>query len=389
MQRLPTWVEIDLDALTENLGIIRRALSENVRILLTVKADAYGHGAVQVAQASNDLVDWFGVATIDEAIELRKAEISKPILILSPILSKEIPAAVDNDIAVTVSSADFAAAIAGYAGRRGRSAEVHIEVDTGMGRTGFLPAEVEQLVGAIVGLPGIRIGGLFTHYPTSDTDLEFTKEQAAGFVALIHRLESSGLHVPLVHSANSAAVASMPETHMQMVRPGLLAYGHLPSGMAGTFRVRPVMSWKSRLVQVRRIPKGATVSYGRTFKTVRDTVMGVVPVGYGHGYPFRLSNRGEMIVGGTRVPIMGRVTMDMTMVDLTAVNPVPQPGDEVILMGGTRGDEIRVDDIARWAGGISYEILCGISKRVPRTYLRGGRIEAFKSLLGVVLNHIG
>jgi alanine racemase len=389
MQRLPTWVEINLDTLTENLRVIRRSVLEDVQILLTVKADAYGHGAVQVAQASDELVDCFGVATLDEAIELREAEISKPILILSPILADEIPAAVDNKIAATVSSHEFAVAIAGYADRKGLRAEVHVEIDTGMGRTGFSPAEAERLISQIAGLRGIRIGGLFTHYPASDTDPSFTEQQAEQFVALVRRLESAGLQVPLFHSANSAAVCSIPGTHMQMVRPGLLAYGHFPGDMTATLPVRPVMSWKSRLVQIRRVPEGTTVSYGRSFTTTRETLMGIVPVGYGHGYPFRLSNRGEMIVGGGRAPVMGRVTMDMTMIDLTGIRPEPRVGDEVIIMGDTHGEKISVDDIARWAGTISYEILCGISKRVPRTYIRGGKIEAFKTLLGVISNHMG
>ncbi|UCH85031.1 MAG: alanine racemase [Candidatus Latescibacterota bacterium] len=389
MQRFPTWVEVNLDTLNENLEVIRRAIAPDVEILLTIKADAYGHGAVQVAQTSDERVDWFGVATLDEAFELRKAEISKRILILSPVLEKEIPSAVDNDIAVTVSSRDFALAVSDYANRYHRSAEVHIEVDTGMGRTGFLPDEAETLVLDVAGLPGVRVGGLFTHFPESDTDPGFTRDQTRHFARLVRRVRAAGLDVPLIHSANSAAISAVPESHLQLVRPGLVAYGHQSGGLTTALTVRPVMSWKSRLVQVRRVPKGRTISYGRTFTTARDTVMGVVPVGYGHGYPFRLSNRGEMIVAGKRVPVLGRVTMDMTMVDLTGIAPAPKPGDEVVLMGEARGETVSVDELARWAGSISYEILCGISKRVPRIYLRGGKIEAFKTLLGVIPNHIG
>ncbi len=194
--------------------------------------------------------------------------------------------------------------------------------------------------------------------------------------------------VPIIHSANSAAVAGLPETHLRMIRPGLLAYGHFQPGAQRSLEVKPVMSWKSRLVQVRDMPKGTSISYGRTFSTERDTLMGIVPVGYGHGYPFGLSNKGRMIVGESIVPIMGRVTMDMTMIDLSDVTPRPSVGDEVVLMGSDGDAEISLDDLAGWAGTISYEILCGISKRVPRTYFRRGKVEAFKSLLGVIPNHV-
>jgi len=384
MKKLPTWVEVNLDTFVDNLRVIRRSLTKNVAILLTVKADAYGHGAVQIAHAADELVDWFGVATLDEALELRNADIRKKILILSPILEKEIPGVVGSDVSTTVSSLDFARALASYAHGRGTAAEVHVEIDTGMGRTGFFPNVAEDLIKRIVDFPGLRLGGLFTHYPVSDTDLKFTGEQVSRFLDLVGRLKEGGVDVPLLHSANSAAVAAVPESHLAMVRPGLIAYGHFPCGMSRELAVRPVMSWKSRLVQIRHVPGNTTISYGRTFKTERDTWLGIVPVGYGHGYPYGLSNTGRMIVGGVEVPILGRVTMDMTMVDLTDVTPAPRVGDEVVLMGGA----ISVDDIACEAHTISYEILCGISKRVPRTYLRGGKVEAYKSLLGVIPNHV-
>jgi alanine racemase len=388
MHKLPTWIDIDLDALVDNLGSIRATLASGVAVLLTVKADAYGHGAVQVAQAADEYVDWYGVATLDEARELRKAEVRRRILILSPVLEKEIPGVVDNGFATTVSSLQFARAIAAYAKSRGGTVEAHVEIDTGMGRTGFFAEEAETIVKEISGLPALHVGGVYTHYPSSDGDPDFTREQARRFLAVVTRLKASGVDIPLVHSANSAALCGLPETHMQMVRPGLVAYGHRPSGASGPLHVRPVMSWKSRLVQVRRVPKGTTVSYGRTFLTSRETLMGVIPVGYGHGYPYRLSNAGKVIVGGKLASIMGRVTMDMTMVDLTDIAPAPGVGDEVVLIGHSSGAAISVDDVARWAGTISYEIMCGISKRVPRIYLRGGRIETFKSLLGVLSSQV-
>lgn len=388
MRGFPTWVDIDLDALVENLRVIRRSLAKNVAVLLTVKADAYGHGAVQVAHELDAWVDWFGVATLDEALELRRAEVRKPILILSPVTEEEIPGVVDNGFAVTAPSLEFARRIAAYSGNKGMTTEVHVEIDTGMGRTGFFAEEAKGLVAAIDRLGGLKLGGVFTHYASSDTDPDFTREQVRRFLAAIESLRAVGVQIPLIHSANSAALATVPETHMQMVRPGLVAYGHYPAGTKGPLRVRPVMSWKSRLVQVRRIPRGTPVSYGRTYTAARDMLMGVVPVGYGHGYPHRLSNAGRMLVSGKIVPIIGRVTMDMTMIDLTDISPAPALGDGVVLIGRASEAEITVDDVAAWAGTISYEIMCGISKRVPRMYIRHGRVETFKCLLGVLPAHV-
>lgn len=384
MQRLPTWVEVNLDVLANNIESIRRAVTGDVGVLLTVKADAYGHGAVEIAQAAEPTVERFGVATVDEAIELATAGIQKKILILSPILEEEIPAVVERGFAATASSLDFAKAISDHASSKKTTAEVHIEIDTGMGRAGVLPAEVDGLLGRIAKLKALRLGGVFTHFPVSDTDPGFTRNQVREFEEAIARVRSSGITVPTLHSANSAAIPSVPESHMGMVRPGLLAYGHHPGGMATGLEVEPVLSWKCRIAQVREVPAGTSVSYDRTFTTKRPTTMAVLPVGYGHGYPFRLSNRGEVVVHGARVPIIGRVTMDMTMVDVTDVKPKTRSGDEVVLIGRQGDCEVGVDEIASWAGTISYEILTGIGKRVSRAYIRDGKVQAHKSLLGVV-----
>jgi alanine racemase len=389
MYHLPTWVEIDLDALTDNLGAIRDALFGDSRVLLTVKADAYGHGAVQIAKAAEHSVEMFGVATIDEALELVAVDVRRKILILSPILGEEIPAVVEHGLLTTISSLDFARHLSDYSAANGARTEVHIEVDTGMGRTGFLPREAEALVHDVVSLPGLRLGGLMSHFPVSDSDVSFTRDQVRQFRAVVERLEQQGIVVDVVHSANSAAIPTVPESHLGMVRPGLLAYGHLPGNAARTLPVTPVLAWKSRLVQIRRVPAGTTISYGMDHTTTRETVLGVLPVGYGHGYPFRLSSRGQVIVNGKAVPILGRVTMDMTMVDLTDVRPAPAVGDEVVLIGRDGGAVISVEQVATWAGTLSYEILTGISKRVPRAYKRGGQVESVKSLLGIVPYDMG
>jgi alanine racemase len=327
----------------------------------------------------------FGVATVDEAVELRKAGIRKDILILSPILETEIPAVARHGIAITVSSSEFALAVARRAG--GVTIDAHVEVDTGMGRTGVAEEEAFEEIRRVAGAPGVRLCGVYTHFPVSDTDPAYTRAQVERFVALVARLRESGVEIPMIHSANTAAVDTIAESHMDMVRPGLLAYGLHPSG-APEIGVAPIMSWKSRVARVRRMAAGKTISYARAFTTARPSVIGVVPVGYGHGYPFHLSGRGWMLVGGYRVPIVGRVTMDMTMVDLTDLPETPAPGDEVVLVGAQGGQTISFHDLAAWGDTICYEVMCGISKRVPRTYFRHGKVETFKTLLGVLPNHV-
>ena len=392
MKKLPTWIEVDLDRLIQNLDALRARLRPEVKVLLTVKADAYGLGAVQVAEASTGHVDVFGVATVDEALELREAGIKGAILILSPVLETEIPLVINGGFALTISSLDFAQVVAVCAVQAETTVDVHIEVDTGMGRTGVALQEAQHEITGIAALPGLSLRGVYTHFPVSDSDPDYTREQISLFNHLIAALRTDDVSIPLVHSANSAAVVAVDESHMDMVRPGLLAYGHVPAGSARAPEFHPIMSWKTRIVRVRKVPVGKSISYGREFMTTRDSVIGVVPVGYGHGYPYALSNRGRMIVNGIQVPIVGRVTMDMTMVDLTDLPSVPKSGDEVVLFGTQSGPQgettITIHDVAEWAGTIGYEIICGLSRRVPRTYFRQGKVETYKSLLGVLPNHV-
>ena len=386
MKRLPTWLEINLDTLDRNLERIQTHIGPDTSMLLTVKADAYGHGAVQVARAAASRVHMFGVATVDEGAELREAGIKNEILILSPILETEIAAVALHGLAITISSTDIAHAVAREAPNQ--VIDAHVEVDTGMGRTGVAEENAFESIREIAAAPGIRLRGVYTHFPVSDTDPAFTREQIRRFRALIERLRAAGIDPGRVHSANSAAVDGIAEARMDMVRPGLLAYGLHPAGALSAVDAVPIMSWKSRMVRVRKFPAGSSISYARSFVTARESLIGVVPVGYGHGYPFHLSGRGHMLVGGVRVPIIGRVTMDMTMVDLTDVPVPPRPGDEVVLVGTQGSETLTFHDVAAWADTICYEVMCGISKRVPRTYFRRGKVETFKTLLGVLPNHV-
>ncbi len=384
MNSFPAWVEINLDALRYNIKKIRAMTARRVNILLVVKADAYGHGAVHIAKFARDCgIDMFGVATIDEGKQLREAGIEDPILVLSPVLSGELQPALDYSLAVSASSYRFAMEASRLAMEKGKKCTVHVEVDTGMGRAGLPLGEASAEITRMKKLGGIEMEGVFTHFPASDSDFDFTREQITGFTGLIDELGDRGIKFRYVHCANSAAIVNFPSSHFNMVRPGLMAYGHHASlDLRDRVGVVAVMSFKTRLVMVKDMPAGSSVSYGRTYISDEDFTMGVVPVGYGHGLSHRLSNTGRFLFRGRPVPIIGRVTMDMTMIDLSGFSR-PEVGDEVVIMGRQAGEEVTVDDIAQWAGTINYEIMCRISKRVVRVYMRDGRVESLKTLLGV------
>ncbi len=384
MLRFSTWVEIDLDALVGNIREVERRTGGGQGIMLVVKADAYGHGAVEVARVAVESgVDMLGVATLHEGIELRQAGLDDPILILSPPMENETEEIVEYDLACTVPSLAIARSLSRACAARGKSVPVHVEVDTGMGRSGVGLPEAVPFIAAIAKLPALSLEGVFTHFPSSEDDPEFTRTQVLEFKELLRTLERKGIDIPLIHAANSGAILGVPEaasSPFNMVRPGIMVYGLRASPRRGDRAgLRPVMSFKSRIAQIRELPAGHTVSYGRTFTAPAPMRMAVVPVGYGHGYSFRLSNRGEVLVRGRRAAIVGRVTMDVTLVDVTAI-PEAAVGDEVVLFGRQGGSEISVDEVAELVGTINYEIICGIGKRVTRVYVRGGRTIGLRTL---------
>lgn len=382
-----TWVEVDLDRFAANL----RALSAWVRpaeLLLVVKADAYGHGAVEMAEAAAvEGVSRLGVATLHEGIQLRQAGCRLPILALSPLLPSEIAEAVAHGLEATVGDLAFARELSRAAVAAGRPARCHVEIDTGMGRIGVREEEAEAFVAAVVAEPGLRLGSVYTHFPDADApDASFAHEQVRRFEALLGRLAARGIAVPRRHAANSAGTLRLEQARFDWVRVGLAAYGHRPPCAPDDVALAPVMSFKSRLVQVRELPAGATVSYGRTWTAPRPSRIGVVAVGYGHGYSWLLSNRGTMRVAGRRVPIVGRVTMDLTMVDLTDV-PAARVGDEVQLFGGGPVEPdghppITLEEVAAGSETLPYEVMCTIGKRVTRIYVRRGRPVKLTSLVG-------
>jgi alanine racemase len=377
-----TWVEVDLDRFLANLRAIRE-LAGSGGILLVVKADAYGHGAVEIAAAAeSEGVALLGVATLHEGIQLRQAGVSLPVVVLSPLLASEVEEAVAHDLEPTVNDLELAAALSEAARASGRPLRFHVEVDTGMGRTGVREDEAVPFLERVVGTPGLRLASVFTHFPDADAgDLSFSHGQIERFQALLRRLAERGIRPPRVHAANSAGAVNLPESRLDWLRVGLLAYGHRPPRCDTPIDLKPVMAFKSRLVQIRDLPAGASVSYGRTLVTRRATRTGVVAVGYGHGYSWLLSNRGQMLVGGRRVPILGRVTMDLTMLDLGAV-PEARVGDEVVLFGDQGQETLPLDEVARFSETLPYEVMCTIGKRVTRIYVSDGRPVKLTSLVG-------
>ncbi len=385
-----TWVEVDLDRFSSNLRAVRTLVGGSGGpdgaergILLVVKADAYGHGAVEMAEAAAaEGVACLGVATLHEGIQLRQAGCRLPIMALSPLLPSEIHEAVAHGLDPTVCDLVFARELSAEAVRTGRAVRCHVEVDTGMGRTGVGESDAEAFLAAVAALPGLRLASLFTHFPDADNaDLSFAEDQVRRFRALAAHLAGHGIRPPRLHAANSAGVANLPDARFDWVRVGLLAYGHRPPNDRAKLDLAPVMSFKSRLVQVRELPAGATVSYGRSYVTPRPMRIGVVAVGYGHGYSWLLSNQGHMLVRGRRVSIVGRVTMDLTMVDLTPV-PEAQVGDDVVLFGDQDGASLTLEEVAEGSRTLPYEIMCTIGKRVTRIYVRDGRPVKLTSLVG-------
>jgi len=384
MNRFPAWVEVDLDAAKYNIERVRSLLPPNVALLLVVKADAYGHGAVRIARLASECgVEMLGVATLDEGKELRAAGNKLPIIILSPVLPQELDGVLENDFAVTASSYEFAERASEVALRKGLRCTIHVEIDTGMGRAGVAQESAVETIVRMSRLEGIALEGIYTHFPASDSDVDFTGDQIQAFTGIVDELGAAGVTFRYVHCANSAAILNFPSSHFNLVRPGLLVYGHMPSIiLKDRVDVVPVMSFKARLVLVREMPAGSSISYGRTYIAPKPFTMGVVPVGYGHGLSHRLSNKGQFLFRGKRVPVLGRVTMDMTMLDLSGFAS-PAVGEEVVIFGRQGEGEITADDISRWDETLNYEVLCRISKRVPRIYLQFGRVESLKTLLGV------
>jgi alanine racemase len=369
----PTRAEIDLAAIAANVRVAARLARPAAALMAVVKADAYGHGAVHAARVALGAgASWLGVAIPEEAVALRAAGLRSRILVLGPIAPEQAPLVVAHDLDQCVADMTQADALSREATARGSFVRLHLKVDTGMGRVGVSPRDARPVAARIAELPGVRLLGLMTHFAESDAeDPTFTREQLARFEAVHRELRDAGHAIALRHAANSGALMRHPDSRLDLVRPGIMLYGCHPcrNRRPDDPPLAPALRLCSGISHLKDLARGGTVSYGRTFVAPRDMRVATLPIGYADGLSRLLSGRGHALIRGRRVPIVGRVCMDMTMVDVTLV-PDAAIGDEAVLIGRQAGEEITADEVADLLGTISYEVLCRIGPRVPRIYHR-------------------
>lgn len=376
--------EIDLDAIGHNIKEIRGKLKKGTKLMAVVKADGYGHGAFEVSQMClYSGADMLAVATCEEGVALRKNNVFVPILILGYTVENCLEDVVLNDLTQTVFSYELAKQVSDTAQRLGKVANVHLSVDTGMSRIGFLPCE-ESLdeIDRIFELPALNITGIFTHFSTADEkDKSFTKKQFERFLYMTEGIEKRGHKGLIRHCANSAAIIDMPELQLDMARAGIIIYGMLPSNEVGRgLDLQPAMSIKTHVSYVKELPEGVGVGYGRTYYTNKHTRIATIPIGYADGYSRQLSNRARVIVNGEYAPVIGNVCMDQMMIDVTHIENVKM-GDEVIIMGRDGNKSVTAEELGSLMGTINYEVVCGIGKRVPRVYIRNNNVIKTVSLV--------
>ena len=365
-----TYASIDLAALGHNLSQIRERLSDTCSVMAVVKANAYGHGAIEIARTLVDLgISRLAVASVREGMALREAGITADILVLVDLFDHHLKDLVAYRLTPVITEQRLLPALAKAAEVGSQPFPIHIKVDTGMGRLGFSPHEVAALFDALPGWKSLRVEGFMTHLADSDgDDSSHTEQQLKSFRSLLDQVERRGFKVPIVHTANSAAIVRYPQSHFSLVRPGIMLYGYhtLPDPVPH-INLKPLLSLRTTVMQLRTIKSGETVSYNRTFVAKRKSTIAVLPVGYADGYSRRLSNQGCVLIDGKRAPIAGLICMDMTMVDVTDI-PSVQVGDAVTLIGRQGQDAIWADEIAGWTDTIPYETLCAIGPRIPRVY---------------------
>lgn len=378
--------EIDLDAISENVRLAQEKVGKSTKLLAVIKADGYGHGAVEIAHMLNrrNAVYGFAVATVEEAVELRRSGISNTILVLGYVFPESFEDVIMYQLTQTVFSYEVAKKMCDLAERLHRTLNVHIKVDTGMGRIGFKPTkENVDIIKRISQIPNINIDGIFTHFACADecdkasADLQFQK-----FTKFIEMLEERGIDIPNKHCCNSASIIDFDDRYMNMVRCGIMTYGLYPSEQVskGNIVLKPAMSLKSHVAFVKPIDKGDTVGYGSTYVASVEREIATIPVGYGDGYPRQLSGKGKVIINGEFAPIVGRICMDQFMVDVTDVEDV-SVGDTVVLVGSMGDNTISIEELAKVYGGFNYEFVCDINRRVPRVFMKNGEITKIKSYM--------
>ena len=375
MKHRRIYAKIDLDAIEHNFSLIESSVSGNAHIMPVIKADAYGHGAVEIARFLEKRCGYFAVATVEEAVELRQSGITVPILLLGYTFPEQFEDAVRYDVSLTVFKYDDAVLLSETAEKLGKIATVHLAVDTGMSRIGFCADDVLE-ASKIFSLKKIHVEGIFSHFATADeADKTFSHIQKERFDKFVSALSDMGCRAELVHLSNSAGIMELSDSRYDMVRAGIILYGLYPSAevIRDRFPLRPAMGLVTHISHIKSLPAGTGVSYGLTYTTDKETIVATLPVGYADGYPRALSNIGRVLVKGVSCPILGRVCMDQMMVDVTNV-PNVSSGDEVILLG-TCGDEtITVEELAEPATSFNYEFVCNISRRVPRAYFKDGEL---------------
>lgn len=373
----PVWAEINLDNLAHNIREVRRLTHKDAMVTAVVKANGYGHGSVEIAQTFLDNgADRLAVAVLTEAIELRNAGIKAPILVLGYTPTSLFEKVIELDIIQTIYNYDDAKLLSEVAGRLNKQAVIHIKIDSGMGRIGFLPNDesVEAIL-KISSLPSLKLEGLFTHFAMADyIDKSHARAQFEKFSWIVNKLEERGLNIPIKHVSNSAAIIDLPEYNLNMVRAGIMIYGLKPSDEVQLDKVdlKPAMALKARISHLKTVPKGTGISYGQIFVTERESKIATIPIGYADGFTRLLTGKAEVYVNGKRARIVGKICMDQCMVDVTDIENV-KFGDEVVLFGYEAGHP-HIDEVAGKLGTINYEIACMVGRRVPRVYVSNGEI---------------
>jgi len=381
-----TCVEIDLKAVRHNIKEMRKLADKNkfhipsrpeskkktapsMEILAVIKANAYGHGVDHIGPLLDEAgVGFLGVSDVSEGIRLRELGIKKPVLLFESTLVEYVKQIVDYQLMPTVFTLELAEALNSYAQKAKKQIDIHVKVDTGMGRLGIWHEEAFGFIRRVHQFSCLRIMGIFTHFPAADTDQHFTQKQIQSLYDLVTGLDKIGLVIPYIHAANSMGLAGFPTHVLNLARPGLMLYGLYPHpGLKKAIKLKPVMSVKSRVIAVKDIQKGRSISYGRTFFTKKDMKIAVIPIGYNDGFFRALSNKADVLIGGLRCPVVGRVTMDQIMVDVSMV-PVVKAGTAVMVLGKQKNEIISADELAEYAKTISYEIVCNLGNRLPHIY---------------------
>lgn len=368
----PTWAEIDLGAIRANVAELKR-LSKARHFMAVVKANGYGHGAVEVARAALEAgADWLGVATVEEGVELRRSNVTAPILVLGYVAPGQADTVLMYDLRVALFDQELARALNQWAKPMMRKAKVHIKVDTGMGRVGLQPLALADFARAVAGLPNIEVEGVFTHFAAADEpENDYTANQAKRFDAALAALAGVGLRPEIRHASNSAGLMLHPNAHYDLVRAGIAIFGLPPApGIDWPARLVPALSWKSRIGQVKWVEPGTSISYGCTYTAGDREQIASLPIGYADGLSRHLSNKGAVLIHGKRCPIVGRICMDQTLVRVPA-DVEAKVGDEAVLIGRQGDGEITATEMAGWIGTINYEVVCAISPRVHRIYRKG------------------